>query len=171
VVFLNKLITEIENKSVDRGSGKIVFDFWACPRQMTGKWGCPTILERVYEEIGKPDVYFGLTDGINDKEGVTVDIDESNNPDVVSDWKDMPFENGEFEFGFWDPPYDRLYPRCFEEIRRVVSKRIAILHQLIYENPQGWHKTHLIAITTGPRMRMRCLQVYERNGERLEAFC
>ena len=54
---------------------------------MTSKWGCPTILKRIYDEMGKPDVYFGLTDGIEDKDGVTVDKDESVNPDIVSDWE------------------------------------------------------------------------------------
>lgn len=150
---------------------KVYTTLWACPRQLTHGWGCPSILERMNDFLGKkPDVYFGLTDGIEDEDGVTVDIDESNDPDVVADWKDLPFEDGKFEFSFWDPPYDKRYSKGLREILRVTSKRIAILHQLVYPNPDGWQKRAIIAVTTGPNMRIRCLQIYDRKGERLEEF-
>lgn len=175
---------------------------WACPRQLTGHWGCPTILQRMYAFFGeKPDIYFGLTDGIDDPDAVTVDIDPRTNPTIVADWGDLPFEDKEFEFAFWDPPYDKRYDQGLKEILRVTKRRVAILHQIVYpQSPilSGWTKTAIIgimpivddyevllpvlsglfdsdgnlqtewieraknAVTTGPNMRIRCLQVYDR---------
>lgn len=139
---------------------------WACPRQLTKGWGCPTILTRMHDFLGeRPDVYFGLTDGIDDPDAVTVDIDPSNNPTVVADWDDLPFPDNHFTFAFWDPPYDKRYVKGLREILRVTRRRVAILHQLVYPNPKGWTKFAIIGVTTGPNMRIRCLQIYDRDPQ------
>lgn len=139
---------------------------WACPRQLTRGWGCPTILERMNEFLGEsPDIYLGLTDGIDDSSATTVDINPENNPTVVADWNDLPFENDSFEFGFFDPPYDHRYDGGLRELVRVCSRRIAILHQLIYpQKPilSSWEKYAIVAVTTGPNMRIRALQIYDK---------
>jgi len=136
---------------------------WAERRQLTGKWGCPTIIGRMIKFLNDvPDIYFGVTDGIRDKTATTVDINPANHPTVIADWADLPFEDGQFDFAFWDPVYDRLYPECLREILRVTRRRIAILHQIIYPNPVGWIKRAMIAVTTGPIMRVRELQIYDR---------
>ena len=138
---------------------------WAEQRQLTGKWGCPSIIKRMVNLLNEsPDIYFGVTDGIKDKKATTVDINPDNNPTVVADWSDLPFEDKEFDFAFWDPVYDRLYPECLREILRVTKRRVAILHQIVYPNPIGWIKRAMISITTGPIMRVRELQIYDCLG-------
>ena len=145
---------------------KVYTTLWACPRQLTKGWGCPTILERMYDFLGeRPDVYFGLTDGIDDPNAITVDIDPTNNPSIVADWNNLPFSNRHFDFAFFDPPYDKRYDQGLREIVRVTNRRIAILHQLVYpQKPilSEWEKFAIIGITTGPNMRIRALQIYDR---------
>lgn len=142
---------------------------WACPRQMTSHWGCPSILERIIKNFGKPDVCFGKTDGL--PEGVdTVDIDPNVNPTIVADWKHIPVKDGKWKYGFWDPPYDKRYEPELKEILRTLSNRIIILHQIMYPGTslEGWKKFAIIGISTGPNMRMRALQVYDRTAIPLE---
>ena len=145
---------------------RVYTTLWACPRQLTKGWGCPTILERMYDFLGeRPNVYFGLTDGINDPDAITVDIDPTNKPNVVADWDSLPFPNDHFDFSFWDPPYDKRYDQGLREIARVTKRRLAILHQLIYpQRPilSNWEKFAIIAVTTGPNMRIRALQIYDK---------
>jgi len=145
---------------------KVTHDFWACPRQMTSKWGCATIYKRIEKELGRPDIVFGKTDGIP-YDVITVDKDTNVKPTYVCDWKKLPFENNQFNFGFWDPPYDKMYPKEFKEIWRV-CRRLAILHQLVVTRPLNARRTHMIAITTGPYMRIRCLQVFEKDNYMLK---
>jgi hypothetical protein len=147
-------------------NSKVITIFWACPRQMTSKWGCATIHKRIEKELGKPDIVFGKTDGIPSNV-ITVDKDPNVNPTHVCEWKKLPFADNQFEFGFWDPPYDKMYLREYEEIWRV-CKRLAILHTLIMTRPLNAKRTHMIAITTGPYKRIRCLQVFEKKNYRLE---
>ena len=155
-----KIKYEYEEHPIKR---KVYTSLWACPRQLTRGWGCPTILERMVRFLGeKPNAYFGLTDGIKDEDGITIDINRNNKPTVVADWKYLPFKDMAFDFSFWDPPYDKRYDKELKEILRVTKRRIAILHQLIYPNPTGWIKKAIIGVTTGPNMRIRCLQIYER---------
>ena len=144
----------------------IQFDFWACQRQLTRRWGCPQILMRVIKEIKKPDICFGKTDGTLDIP--TVDIDPLHSPTYLYNWKNMPFQDNQFEFGFWDPPYDHRYDKELREIWRV-CKSLAILHQLVYPKPKNAIRTHMIAITTGPNMRIRILQVFKK-GEIAKAM-
>jgi len=155
---------EHEEKPVSK---KVYTSLWACPRQLTHGWGCPTILERMKKFLGTtPDVYFGKTDGI--KKGISVDVNPKNKPTVVADWNSLPFRNRVFSFAFWDPPYDRRYNKALEEIKRVTKERIAILHQIVYPSLDGWKKRAIIGITTGPNMRIRCLQIYDRKPKRLQ---
>lgn len=140
---------------------------WACPRQMTSTWGCPTIYKRMIAKFGKPDVCFGKTDGLPE-DVETVDISPLSRPSILADWKHIPVEDGHWEYGFWDPPYDKRYEPELREILRTLSRRIIILHQLVYPNPLGWQKVAIIGVTTGPNMRIRCLQVYDRTAQPLE---
>lgn len=144
---------------------KVSWDFWVCPRQMTKKWGCKDIYSRIIHNLGQPDIVFGKTDGIfNDV--VTVDIDPNVNPTYLFDWRSMPFEDNEYNFGFWDPPYDKMYPNEWKEIWRV-CKRVAVLQQLIVVRPVNCIREYMIAVTTGPYQRIRCLQVFRKKNQRL----
>lgn len=134
----------------------IKFDFWACPRPLTKHWGSGNVFKRIEKAIGLPDVAFGKTDGIPAQ--ITY-IDKSNG----YEWSALPFPDDHFSFGYWDPPYDRMYIDEAKEIWRV-CKTLAILHPLIY--PTSWFKgakrTHMIAITFGPLKQIRCLQIFEK---------
>ena len=137
----------------------IIFDFWACQRPLTKKWGSGQVFSRIEKKLGKPDSAFGKTDGIPD--GITA-IDHN----TGYEWRNLPFEDNHFEFGYWDPPYDKLYRPEGMEIWRTV-KRIAILHTHIW--PRAWLKDSIreamIAITFGPMKVIRCLQVFRKDLE------
>ena len=152
---------------------KILFDFWACPRPLTHTWGSGQVWDRICKQLGIPDVAFGRTDGIPE-EIIAVDLRTG------YDWKDLPFPDNEFEFGYWDPPYyeldkqgkatlkPSLYKNEGIEIWRTV-KRIAILHTHIW--PRAWLETvapatreAMIAITMGPMKQIRCLQVFRKGS-------
>ena len=107
---------------------KVRFDFWPLPRPMTKGWGSGSLAQRLIDGFGQFDVAFGKTDGIPD-EIMAVDLNTG------YDWKELPFENNQFNFGYWDPPYDKLYKKEGQEIWRTV-KRLAILHTHIY--PTSW---------------------------------
>lgn len=144
----------------------VYFDYWACPRQMTKHWGCPDIYNRLIKEVGQPDIVFGKTDGISNGV-ITVDIDPRTRPSIVCDWKEMPMlKTNQGSLGFWDPPYDKVYKKEYSEIWRV-CKRLAILHQLIMPKPLNCNRTHMIAVTTGPYQRIRCLQIFEKKNRLL----
>lgn len=140
----------------------IKFDFWACQRPLTKKWGSGQVFNRIVNNpfLGKPDVAFGKTDGIPD------DI-EAIDYETGYDWKDLSmFEDNHFEFGYWDPPYDRMYKKEGMEIWRI-SKRLAILHTHIW--PRAWldkialsEREAMIAVTMGPLKQIRCLQVFRK---------
>ena len=78
---------------------KLEFDYWTCPRPMTGSlgvWG--QVYDRICKKFGKPDIVFGKPDGIPD--GVfAVDINNG------YDWNDLPFKENEYNSGYWDSPY------------------------------------------------------------------
>ena len=155
-----KVSYELDEHPINK---KVFTTLWACPRQLTRTWGCPTILDRLNDFMGrKPDAYFGLTDGVSDGKGITIDIESQNKPTIVADWNYLPFRDNTFDYTFWDPPYDHRYDKGLKEILRVTNRTIAILHQLVYPNPRGWGKRAIIGITTGPNTRARVLQIYER---------
>lgn len=141
---------------------KIRFDFWACQRPLTKSWGSGQVFNRIMMHFERPDIVFGKTDGIPNYV-MTVDKNEEVDPTFNCDWKKLPFKTNQFEFGYWDPPYDKLYKNEGKEIWRV-CKKLAILHTLIF--PISWLKdakrVAMIAVTMGPMKRIRCLQVFEK---------
>ena len=136
---------------------KVTFDFWPLPRPMTKGWGNgEQFWRRLCDVFGEPDVVFGKTDGI--PEG-TLAIDRN----TGYEWTELPYPSDQFNFGYWDPPYDKLYaPEC-REIWRT-CQRLAILHTHIY--PTSWMvgamRTGMVAVTMGPLKRVRCLQVFKK---------
>ena len=135
---------------------EIKFDFWACQRPLTHKWGSGQVFDRISRALGKPDVAFGKTDGI--PEGVLA-VDKN----TGYEWSKLPFVDNQFEFGYWDPPYDKLYKQEGLEIWRCCS-RLAILHTHIW--PRAWlvgaEREAMIAVTMGPMKQIRCLQVFRK---------
>ena len=136
--------------------GNIKFDFWACQRPLTKKWGSGQVFNRITKTFGKPDVAFGKTDNIPED---VFAVDKN----TGYDWIKLPFENSQFTFGYWDPPYDHLYKKEGMEIWRT-CKKLAILHTHIW--PRAWLKDAIrigmIAITMGPMKQIRCLQIFKK---------
>lgn len=136
----------------------IEFDYWACPRPMTGHWGSGQVYDRICKKFGKPNIVFGKTDGIPDS---IFAIDLNNG----YDWNDLPFKDNEFEFGYWDPPYPPAIKGLMKkeglEIWRC-CKKLAILHTYVY--PISWFKDAeryaMVPVTFGPLKVVRILQVY-----------
>ena len=137
-------------------SEAVKFDFWPCRRALTKHWGSDTVWPRIVKTFGMPDAAFGKTDGIPDSLLVTA-IDRN----TGYDWTALPFPDDHFAFGYWDPPYDRMYKPEGREIWRVV-RRLAILHTHIW--PRAWltgaTREGMVAITMGPLKSIRCLQVF-----------
>ena len=134
----------------------LVYGMWAIPRPMTKGWGSGQIWQRICEGFGVPDVAFGKTDGI--PEGVQF-VDRNNG----YEWADLPFENDEFAFGYWDPPYDKLYKPEAQEIWRCCRK-LAILHTRTY--PTSWFedakRVAAVGVTMGPLKVIRHLQIFDK---------
>jgi len=152
--YINQIIQEDNILEINN----IKYGFWACQRPLTHKWGSGQIFDRISKFMGKPDVAFGKTDNIPDD---VFYVDKSNN----YDWIKLPFKDNEFNFGYWDPPYDHLYKKEGKEIWRC-CKKLAILHTYIF--PRTWLRNSIrlamIAITFGPMKQIRCLQIFEKAG-------
>lgn len=146
----------------------MTFAWWSVIREFTTKWGCNSLLRRLSKEYETPDICFGKTDGIPD-DMITVDIDPDNDPTYVCDWKELPFENNQFRFGFWDPPYDSLYMKEFKEIWRVCRK-LAILHTYFYPKPRNSKRVMMIAVSYGPMKQIRCVQIFRKKDRTLDVF-
>lgn len=137
----------------------IKFDFWACQRPLTHHWGSGQVFTRFEQNFGKVDCAFGKQDQIPD--GVfAVDLNTG------YDWNKLPFENNQFERGYWDPPYDKLYKKEGMEIWRCCQE-LAILHTFIW--PRAWldrvaksERLGMVAVTMGPMKQIRCLQVFKK---------
>lgn len=99
------------------------FDFWACQRPLTHHWGSGDVFTRIEKNLGKIDVAFGKQDQIPD---TCFAVDKNNG----YDWIKLPFKDNQFEFGYWDPPYDKMYKHEGIEIWRC-CKKLAILHKMI----------------------------------------
>lgn len=153
------MITTDQIRRVSKGNGKIVFDFWACQRPLTAHWGSGQVYGRILAQFGAIDAAFGKTDGIPD--GIlAVDLNTG------YDWKALPFGDNQFAFGYWDPPYDKLYKREGQEIWRC-CRRLAILHTHIW--PRAWlkgaNREAMVAVTMGPMKAMRCVQIFNKGEE------
>jgi len=135
---------------------KIIFDFWACQRPLTHKWGSGQVFDRLSKQLGNPDIAFGKTDGIPDD---VFAVDKLGG----YEWAKLPFRDNQFIFGYWDPPYDKLYKQEGQEIWRT-CQRLAILHTYIW--PRSWligaTREAMIAVTFGPMKQIRCLQVFRK---------
>jgi hypothetical protein len=131
--------------------------FWSCPRPKTRHWGSGQVCVRMGGTFGTPDAAFGKTDNIPD----AITAYDLNNG---YDWNDLPLPDNHHEFGFWDPPYDKMYRPEGMEIWRV-CKRLAILHPLIY--PTSWfagaRREAMVAVTFGPFKIIRCLQFFTKD--------
>ena len=134
----------------------ILFDFWACQRPLTSHWGSGQVFKRIEDNFDLIDCAFGKTDNIPDD---CFAVDKNNG----YEWKELPFKDNHFNFGYWDPPYDHLYKKEGMEIWRC-CKKLAILHTHIW--PRAWLKNAkrigMVAITMGPMKQIRCLQVFEK---------
>lgn len=140
----------LENEGVE-------FGFWALPRPLTTGWGSGGVWPRMISEgVGTPDAAFGVRDQVP---ADVIGVDHS----TGYEWAKLPFEDNQFGFGYWDPPYDKLYKQEGQEIWRVCRK-LAILHTHIW--PRSWLENALrvgmYAITMGPMKQIRCLQVFEK---------
>jgi hypothetical protein len=137
-------------------AGQVTFGFWPCRRPLTKHWGSDSVFGRIEQQFGCPDVAFGKTDGIPD-EVLAVDLNTG------FDWNLLPFVENHFAFGYWDPPYDKLYRPEAREIWRT-CRRLAILHTHIY--PRAWFngatREAMVAVTMGPLKRVRCLQIFRK---------
>ncbi len=135
----------------------IMYGFWATQRPLTKGWGSGQVFERLSVVFARPDVAFGKADNIPSD---VFSVDKTNG----YEWKALPFANDQFEFGYWDPPYDHLYKKEGQEIWRT-CKRLAVLHTYMW--PRAWLKDAsrdaLIAVTMGPLKQIRCLQVFTKD--------
>ena len=64
------------------------------------------------------------------------------------------------------PPYYDFPPYCFvDEAVRVLKPAgfLVILHQLVYRTPKNTKRWAMIALSTGPNMRLRCLNIFRKN--------
>lgn len=149
-----------------RTPNRLLAGLWAIERPKTRHWGSGIIQARIEKLWGTCSVIFGKQDQV---EGFTIDNDELAKPTVVADWAALPFRDGTFVSGYWDPPYlgfigkngDVHYNRldsCFKEMCRVLQCRITILSPLVYPCPTGWKRDAIIGITFGPNKIIRCLQ-------------
>ena len=146
--------------------------YWAMPRPM-GQYKTrhpDSIIDRISNEIwfiSGNDYTLNLFCGISDFGKVKIDTNIEVNADYYLDLsKDkIPFNDNTFDLIYADPPYYDFKPYCFiEEAVRVLKQNclLFILHQLIYKTPQDTKRYDLIPITTGPNMRMRCLNVFQK---------
>jgi len=143
--------------------GKVIFDFWACQRPLTHKWGSGQVYDRICKKFGKPDIVFGKTDNIPNN---VFYVDKSNG----YDWINLPFNDNQFEFGYWDPPYPPAVKGLMKKEAQGIwrcCKKLAILHTYVY--PTSWFKNAeragMVAITMGPLKRIRILQIFKKSED------
>ena len=110
----------------------------------------------------------------------TLDLKQELNPKIVADAREnLPIKDNSYDVVIADPPYDsdwktygkKLYktdvvkPYSFvKEMVRITKPNgyICILHQLIYKTPKNTIRKAVISITTGPNMRVRALNIFQK---------
>lgn len=154
----------MDTSRLHKTSNGHLYHLWACPRPLTRHWGSGQVWKRICESLGMPDVAFGKTDGIPSD---VLAIDRNNG----YEWRDLPFDDNQFAFGYWDPPYEDengnhclFRPECLEIWR--TCRKLAILHTHVY--PTSWmdgaKRVASIAVTFGPFKQVRLLQVFEKGS-------
>ena len=154
----------------------IITGYWALPRPV-GKYKTrhpDAILKRLEALLGPYKVkrilhlFCGISRFPDAKEEIRVDINPEVNPDYVLDLRKdkLPFEDDSFDIVYADPPYYDFPPYCFvDEAVRVLKPAgfLVILHQLVYRTPKNTKRWAMIALSTGPNMRLRCLNIFRKN--------
>ena len=160
---------------------------WACSRPMGQYRGIypGRFIERLNAIIpleGKLILHqFGGTTK-QDECNHTVDINPETKPTYLSDARNLKeVPSNAYDIVLADPPYDsqnvnyseQLYgcepvkPYSFvKEGVRVLKPGgyYCILHQLVYKCPDGVERVGVIAITTGPNMRIRVLNIFKKQA-------
>jgi hypothetical protein len=164
------------------------YPYWACGRPMGQYRGLYPVgfikrLKEVIELDNKQIVHLfaGKSTKINDTD-VTLDIKQEVEPDIRVDCRtSLPLGDNFADVILADPPYDspqkvygkKLYgtdyvpPYSFiKEMVRVTkpSGHMCILHQLVYKTPKDTMRYAVIPITTGPNMRIRVLNIFQKVG-------
>ena len=167
---------------------KVQKEMWPCGRPMGKYRGIYPlgIIERIKKLIGLPDGsmilhQFGGSTKNNDYEH-TVDINPEMNPTYNIDARNLEGIKDEYyDLVIADPPYDTdgilygpaLYkteaikPYSFVEAGLRVLKPggyYVILHHLVYFTPKNCTRYAVIGITTGPNMRIRCLNIFIKSN-------
>ena len=110
----------------------------------------------------------------------TLDINKKLNPTITADVREkIPVKDNSYDVLIADPPYDsdwktygkKLYksdvvkPYSFvKEAVRITKPNgyICILHQLVYKTPKNTIRKAVISITSGPNMRVRVLNIFQK---------
>lgn len=167
-------------------SKKSISDIWKMPRPMGKYTGIypQGFIERLTTLIPMKNKMilhqFGGTT-TKDKFNHTVDINPEVNPTYLTDARTLDLIPDEtYDIVLADPPYDsqdityskKLYncevvkPYSFVRAGINVLKPggyYCILHQLVYLKPDDCRRYAVIAISTGPNMRLRTLNVFQKN--------
>jgi len=105
------------------------------------------------------------------KVGTTCDINPFLKPDFVLDCtQKLPFTNEEFDVVLAEPPYYaghnygvKPYSFTKEAVRVLkIGGYFVVLHTLQYLTPKGMKRQALIAISTGPNLKARWLNIFKK---------
>ena len=105
------------------------------------------------------------------KVGKTCDINPFTKPDHVLDCtQKLPFEDEKFDRVLAEPPYYvghnygvKPYSFVKEAVRVLkIGGFLTILHTLQYLTPKGMRRYALIAISTGPNLKARWLNIFQK---------
>ena len=127
-------------------------------------WRTPKWVPRILRQFGyEPDLY--VCDRTPRLQGVRVDSDLETRPTIAADMNHLPFRDGAFRCGFFDPPYSVPYHQAINELARVCREKVAVLHIRDVNPPKPkrtWTPTHKVLLTCGPDTLIRCLILYRR---------
>lgn len=160
---------------------------WACGRPMGHYRGMYPVgmVDRVANLInfdGKRILHLFSGTIMANQNHDTMDVNPAQRPKIVADaTKRFPIGDAVYDVVIADPPYDletggknyseELYnvpavkPYSFvKEACRILKPGgyLCILHHLVYICPQGMKRRGVVAITTGPNMRIRTLSIFQK---------